>query len=144
MKYGTGFLIEAKYVAKTSSNFIIEILLNPLNFFTGMRGMPEQSFNQQRWPSCRRWGPEMFCLISRSFYTQKCGPPALGLQRAHPGAAEQAGARRSSDFNQLSRWGQFFQWLKNQFWFSKNVLVHPNDFGVPKSFEDHNMYNFLL
>ena len=26
LKYGTGFLIEAKYVAKTSSNFIIEIL----------------------------------------------------------------------------------------------------------------------
>ena len=85
-----------------------------------MCGMPEQSFNQQRWPSCRRWGPEMFCLISRSFYTQKRGPPALGLQRAHPGAAEQAGARRSSDFNQLGRWGQFFKWLKSPFWYSKN------------------------
>ena len=63
--------------------------------------MPEQSFNQQRRPPCGRWGPEMFCLISRSFYTQKRGPPAIGLQRAHAGAAEQAGARRSSNLDQL-------------------------------------------
>ena len=32
MKYGIGFLIKAKHVAKTTSNFIIEILLNPLNY----------------------------------------------------------------------------------------------------------------